>query len=185
MQSGSMRLNSCAFPTLLCVAHRKFQPVTLCLDYGFLCSRFHILSQLSTSTMDPNPVFLNPGHSYLAWEWSISYSLWSECCEFLILVCCLFCFVFSDRVWLYRPGWPGTHRDPPTSASQVLGLKVYTSSPSVFTAWQFNLFKKLVLAFLCFSIAFVHPILSFWFGPCGLRSLLWTGTTLLPNWLST
>ena len=52
-----------------------------------------------------------------------------------ILVFCLFvCFVlfFRDRVSLCRPGCPGTHfvdqaslelRNPPASASQVLGLK--------------------------------------------------------------
>ena len=43
-----------------------------------------------------------------------------------------FCFVFWDRVSLYSPGCPGTHfvdqaslelRNPPVSASQVLGLK--------------------------------------------------------------
>jgi hypothetical protein len=41
-------------------------------------------------------------------------------------------FVFGDRVSLYSPGCPGTHsvdqaglklRNPPASASQVLGLK--------------------------------------------------------------
>jgi hypothetical protein len=41
--------------------------------------------------------------------------------------------VFQDRVSLYSPGCPGTHfvdqaglelRNPPASASQVLGLKV-------------------------------------------------------------
>ena len=51
----------------------------------------------------------------------------------------LFCFVFRDRVSLYRPGCPGTHsvdqgglelRNPPASASQVLGLKVYVTTPS-------------------------------------------------------
>jgi hypothetical protein len=45
-----------------------------------------------------------------------------------------YCFsVFRDRVYLYNPGCPGTHfvdqaglelRNPPASASQVLGLKV-------------------------------------------------------------
>ena len=52
----------------------------------------------------------------------------------------LFCFVVWDRVSLYSPGCPGTHsvdqaglelRNLPTSASQVLGLKVCT-----ITAWQ-------------------------------------------------
>jgi hypothetical protein len=43
-----------------------------------------------------------------------------------------FCFVFQDRVSLCSPGCPGTHsvdqavlelRNPPISASEVLGLK--------------------------------------------------------------
>jgi hypothetical protein len=49
----------------------------------------------------------------------------------------LFCFVFRDRVSLCSPGCPGTHfadqaglelRNPPASASQVLGLKVCTTT---------------------------------------------------------
>jgi hypothetical protein len=51
-------------------------------------------------------------------------------------------FVFLDRVSLYSPGCPGTHfvdqaslelRNPPASASQVLGLKACTTTaqPSV------------------------------------------------------
>jgi hypothetical protein len=52
---------------------------------------------------------------------------------------CLFVFlVFQDRVSLYSPGCPGTHfvdqaglelRDPPASASRVLGLKACTTMP--------------------------------------------------------
>jgi hypothetical protein len=51
----------------------------------------------------------------------------------------LFCFVFWDRVSLCSPGCPGTHfvdqaglelRNPPASASQVLGLKACAT-----TAW--------------------------------------------------
>jgi hypothetical protein len=52
----------------------------------------------------------------------------------------LFCFVlvFRDRVSLYSPGCPGTHfvdqaglelRNPPASASQVLGLKACGTTP--------------------------------------------------------
>jgi hypothetical protein len=50
-----------------------------------------------------------------------------------LFVCFCFCFCFPDRVSLYSPGCRGTHfvdqaalelRNPPTSASQVLGLKV-------------------------------------------------------------
>jgi hypothetical protein len=45
--------------------------------------------------------------------------------------------VFRDRVSLYSPGCPGTHfvdqaglelRNPPASASRVLGLKVYATT---------------------------------------------------------
>ena len=52
---------------------------------------------------------------------------------FWFLVFCLFvCFVFQDRISLCSPGCPGTHyvdqvglelRNPPASASRVLGLK--------------------------------------------------------------
>jgi hypothetical protein len=51
----------------------------------------------------------------------------------------LFCFLFfKDRVSLYSQGCPGTHsvdqaglelRNPPASASQVLGLKVCATTP--------------------------------------------------------
>jgi hypothetical protein len=46
--------------------------------------------------------------------------------------------VFRDRVSLYSPGCPGTHfvdqaglelRNPPASASQVLGLTVCATTP--------------------------------------------------------
>jgi hypothetical protein len=49
----------------------------------------------------------------------------------------LFWFVFRDRVSLCSPGCPGTHSvaqaglelsNPPASASQVLGLKVYATT---------------------------------------------------------
>jgi hypothetical protein len=50
----------------------------------------------------------------------------------------LFYFVFRDRVSLYSPGCPGTHsvdqaglelRNPPASASPVLGLKACATMP--------------------------------------------------------
>jgi hypothetical protein len=49
-------------------------------------------------------------------------------------------FVFRDRVSLYSPGCPGTHfvdqtglelRNPPASASQVLGLKACATMPDL------------------------------------------------------
>jgi hypothetical protein len=59
----------------------------------------------------------------------------------VILVCLFVClFVFQDRVSLYSPGCPGTHfvdqavlelRNPPASASRVLGLKACTTTPGL------------------------------------------------------
>jgi hypothetical protein len=56
---------------------------------------------------------------------------------------------FPDRVSLYSPGCPGTHfvdqaslelRNPPVSASQVLGLKECAT-----TAWPHLIFLRLLL----------------------------------------
>jgi hypothetical protein len=56
---------------------------------------------------------------------------------FVVVVVC-FCFFFQDRVSLYSPGCPGTHsvdqaglklRNPPASASRVLGLKACATTP--------------------------------------------------------
>jgi hypothetical protein len=53
-------------------------------------------------------------------------------------VCFFFFLVFRDRVSLCSPGYPGTHsvdqaglelRNPPASASRVLGLKVCDTTP--------------------------------------------------------
>jgi hypothetical protein len=48
----------------------------------------------------------------------------------------LFICLFEDRVSLYSPGCPGNHfvdqagfRNPPASASRVLGLKACTTTP--------------------------------------------------------
>jgi hypothetical protein len=49
-------------------------------------------------------------------------------------------WVFQDRVSLYSPGCPGTHfvdqtglelRNPPASASRVLGLKACATTPGI------------------------------------------------------
>jgi hypothetical protein len=58
--------------------------------------------------------------------------------------------VFRDRVFLYRLGCPGIHfvdqaglelRNPPASASQVLGLKVCATTPgSLFNSKFITLF---------------------------------------------
>ena len=94
--------------------------------------------------------------------------------EFLFWFFVLFCFglvwfwfwfwflVFWDRVFLYSPGCPGTHsvdqaglelRNPPASASQVLGLKVCTTTR--FTKLFF--FKDLFIICKCTVAAFRHP----------------------------
>jgi hypothetical protein len=68
-------------------------------------------------------------------------------CFVLFLV---FCF-FRDRVSLCSSGCPGTHsvdqaglelRNPPASASQVLGLKACATMPSLFTFKTADLKKK-------------------------------------------
>jgi hypothetical protein len=55
-----------------------------------------------------------------------------------LLVFCFVLFVFRDRVSLCSPGCPGTHfvdqaglklRNPPASASGVLGLKAFATIP--------------------------------------------------------
>ena len=55
-----------------------------------------------------------------------------------LFVCLVGWLVFRDRVSLCSPGCPGTHfidqaglelRNPPASASQVLGLKACTTTP--------------------------------------------------------
>jgi hypothetical protein len=68
----------------------------------------------------------------------------------------LFLF-FWDRVFLYSSGCPGTHsvhqaglelRNPPASASQVLGLKVCATMPS------------LCFCFQVYSVFIVYAVLS-------------------------
>jgi hypothetical protein len=60
--------------------------------------------------------------------------------SYSVFIFCLFVFVFvfRDRVSLYSPGCPGTHsvdqaglelRNPPASASRVLGLKACATTP--------------------------------------------------------
>jgi hypothetical protein len=58
---------------------------------------------------------------------------------FLFIIVIIIILVFGDRASLYNSGCLGTHsvdqgglklRDPPASASQVLGLKACTTTPS-------------------------------------------------------
>jgi hypothetical protein len=64
--------------------------------------------------------------------------LWPYSAIFKAHLAFLFFFFFRDRVSLYSPDCPGTHfvdqaglelRNPPASASQVLGLKACTTTP--------------------------------------------------------
>jgi hypothetical protein len=76
---------------------------------------------------------------------TINRSLRGNCvcvCTLLFLFVCLFCFVFRDRVSLCSPGCPGAHfvdqaglelKNPPASASRVLGLKACVTTPGVCT----------------------------------------------------
>jgi hypothetical protein len=75
-----------------------------------------------------------------------------------------FCF-FRDRVSLYSSGCPGTHsvdqaglelRNPPASASRVLGLKVCTTTPGYNNYFYKKLPFFLSLSFP-FSFAFSFP----------------------------
>jgi hypothetical protein len=80
-----------------------------------------------------------------------------KCCSSnaiqLVVLFVLFCFAFQDRVSLCTPGCPGTHsvdqaglelRNPPASASQVLGLKACAA-----TTTQPNLFFETVSLWSC------------------------------------
>jgi hypothetical protein len=60
--------------------------------------------------------------------------------HFILLFIYLF-LVFRDRIFLCSPGCPGTHsvdqaglelRNPPASASQVLGLKACITTPGAY-----------------------------------------------------
>jgi hypothetical protein len=84
-----------------------------------------------------------------------------------------FFLVFRDRVSLYSPGCPGTHfvdqaglelRNPPASASRVLGLKVCTTTPgfngiSVHFLVSFWLVWA-TLSYWCFACLFLLPFVS-------------------------
>jgi hypothetical protein len=71
------------------------------------------------------------------------------------LLILFFFFFFRDRVSLYSLGYPGTHfvdqaglelRDPPASASRVLGLKACATTPGVDSSF---LFLSHICNYLC------------------------------------
>jgi hypothetical protein len=84
---------------------------------------------------------------------------------FVLLFSFLFFFfflVFRDRVSLYIPGCPGTHsvdqaglelRNPPASASQVLGLKVCATTAQPGCQFQRSTASQTARDGLCLSTA--------------------------------
>jgi hypothetical protein len=75
---------------------------------------------------------------------------------FVLFCFVLFCFVFRDRVSLYSPGCPGTHsvdqaglelRNPPASASRVLGLKACATTPGKTNFFNRGINIKLIMIF--------------------------------------
>jgi hypothetical protein len=76
-------------------------------------------------------------------------------------------FVFQDRVSLYSPGCPGTHsvdqagldlRNPPASASKVLGLKACATTPG------YNIIFKSCFSLepnenVCFNLSLVYILM--------------------------
>jgi hypothetical protein len=70
---------------------------------------------------------------FVLFRW-VSFSL------MLFIIIITIILFFRDRVSLYSPGYPGTHfvdqaglelRNPPASASRVLGLKACATTPSL------------------------------------------------------
>jgi hypothetical protein len=87
----------------------------------------------------------------------VTNHVWSEY-SFIYLFIYLFILVFWDRVSLYSSGCPGTHsvdqaglelRNPPASASQVLGLKACATTARPIL-WFIMLVFSTELYFACF-----------------------------------
>jgi hypothetical protein len=80
-----------------------------------------------------------------------------------------FVFVFRDRVSLYSPGCPGTHfvdqadlelRNPPASASRVLGLKACATMPGSDLGFLMpETISKLTACskLVCYAVGANHP----------------------------
>ena len=84
------------------------------------------LNQESDSIQEGSGVSFETGNVYLLGHVGL-----------VIILLFAFLFLFFETGFLssfgvcpgtssYRPGWPRTHRNPPASASQMLGLKVCT-----------------------------------------------------------
>ena len=60
-------------------------------------------------------------------------------------------FLWLSWNLLCRPRWPGTHRDPTASASQVQGLKACATTVQAINCKLFNIISGLVLVNCSFS----------------------------------
>ena len=116
-QRPSLTLESCRIPGELLVFRLHWNPKNLVLILVSECHSNRI-DELARETEGKQTKAESP------------FSSSSSCFV-------LFYFVFRDRVSLCSPGCPGTHsvdqvglelRNPPASASQVLGLKVCTTT---------------------------------------------------------
>jgi hypothetical protein len=89
----------------------------------------------------------------------------------IFVVFVLFCF--QDRVSLCSPACPGTHfvdqaglklRNPPASASPVLGLKACATMPSlIFFFFFFNILQVLFSTWSTLELLYIPYVLL---GPC-------------------
>jgi hypothetical protein len=106
-------------------------------DHGCLCTTVCVTGALG-SGFPPSPYGLQKSNSGL--QAALQTPLPNEPAHWLPSGFFLFCF-FLDRVSLWSPGYPGTHfvdqadlelRNPPVSASQVLGLKACANTAQRF-----------------------------------------------------
>jgi hypothetical protein len=90
----------------------------------------------------------------------------------LFCFCFLFCFVFWDRVSLCSPGSPGTHfvdqaglelRNPPASASLVLGLKACATTVRVIIWFIYNIYGRYLILLMFSNTISICDTPSFFF----------------------
>jgi hypothetical protein len=93
----------------------------------------------------------------------------SSTASILSLSLSFFFLVFRDRVFLYSPGCPGTHsvnqaslelRNPPASASQVLGLKACAITPGCLKIIKHYWTGLFWTGMICLRNFFLIPILK-------------------------
>jgi hypothetical protein len=67
--------------------------------------------------------------------------------------------MLPQQVWnlLCKQGWPQSHREPSASASQVLGLKFYSTTPTLFSFYTYYFY-----VYGCFSLQICMNCLLRW-----------------------